>query len=72
MNPGIIPDDVDHFSEISEAQILNIDSSKKQKKKNAKKPKNINEFESEESENYFSISEDEINDIETSYEENET
>ena len=40
------------------------------KKKNAKRPKNINGFESEESENYFSTSEDEINDIETSHEEN--
>ena len=38
--------------------------------KNAKKPKNINGFESEESENYFSTSEDEINDIETSHEGN--
>ena len=26
LNPIIVPDDVDHFSEISEAQILNIDS----------------------------------------------
>ena len=26
LNPGIVPDDVDHFREISEAQILNIDS----------------------------------------------
>ena len=26
LNPVIVPDDVDHFSEISEAQILNIDS----------------------------------------------
>ena len=41
------------------------------KKKNAKKPKSINGFESEESENYFSTSEDEINDIETSHEEND-
>ena len=24
LNPEIVPDDVDHFSEISEAQILNI------------------------------------------------
>ena len=41
------------------------------RKKNAEKPKNINEFESEESENYFSTSEDEINDIETSHERND-
>ena len=26
LNPGIVPDDVDHFSETSDAQILNIDS----------------------------------------------
>ena len=26
MNPSIVPDDVDHSSEISESQILNIDS----------------------------------------------
>ena len=26
MNPVIVPHDVDHFNEISEAQILNIDS----------------------------------------------
>ena len=26
LNPGIVPDDVDHSSEISEAHILNIDS----------------------------------------------
>ena len=26
LNPGIVPDDVDHFSEISEAHMLNIDS----------------------------------------------
>ena len=26
LNPEIVPDDVDHFSEISEAQILSIDS----------------------------------------------
>ena len=26
LNPGIVPDDVDRFSEISEAQIINIDS----------------------------------------------
>ena len=26
LNPEIVPDDVDHFSEIPEAQILNIDS----------------------------------------------
>ena len=26
LSPGIVPDDVDRFSEISEAQILNIDS----------------------------------------------
>ena len=44
---------------------------KNKKKKNAKKPRNINEFESEESENYFSTSKDEINDIETSYEGND-
>ena len=43
----------------------------KNKKKNAKKPKNINGFESEESENYFSTSEDEINYIKTSYEGND-
>ena len=42
----------------------------KNKKENAKKPKNINGFESEESENYFPTSEDEINDIETSHEGN--
>ena len=42
----------------------------KNKKKNTKKPKNINGFESEESENYFPTSEDEINDIKTSHEEN--
>ena len=45
-------------------------SSKKYEKKNNKKPKNINELESEGSENYFSTSEDEINDIETTHEEN--
>ena len=44
---------------------------KNKKKKNAKKPKNINEFESEGSENYFSTLEDEINDIETSHEGND-
>ena len=44
---------------------------KNKKKKNTKKPKIINEFESEESENYFSTSEDEINDIETSHEGND-
>ena len=43
----------------------------KDKKKNTKKQKNINGFESEESENYFSTSEDEINDIETSHERND-
>ena len=26
LNPGIVPDDVDHFNEIPEDQILNIDS----------------------------------------------
>ena len=26
LNPGIVPDDVQHFSEISEAKVLNIDS----------------------------------------------
>ena len=41
---------------------------KNEKKKNAKKLKNINEFENE---NYFSTSEEEINDIETPYEEND-
>ena len=43
----------------------------KNKKKNAKKPENISGFESEESENYFTTSEDEINDIETLQEEND-
>ena len=43
---------------------------RKRRKKNAKKPRNINELESEESDNYFSISEDEINDIETTREGN--
>ena len=142
MNPEIVPDDVDHFGEILDAQILNIDSKipeffqeflseesfseigknilkytnlflwknhevnedelpeinmqkgsrtkvesdsdsdpdyldylkqtqAKNKKKNAKMPKNINGFESEESENYFSTSEDEINDIEISHEGND-
>ena len=45
-------------------------SQAKNRKKNAKKPKNINRFESEESENYFSTSEDEINHIETSHQGN--
>ena len=40
MNPGIIPDDVHRFSEISEAQILNI---------NSKIPEFFQEFLSEES-----------------------
>ena len=40
------------------------------RKKNAKKPKNINELENEEGDNYFSTSEDEINDIETTHEGN--
>ena len=40
MNPEIVPDDVDDFSEISEAQILNIDS---------KVPEFFQEFLSEES-----------------------
>ena len=44
---------------------------KNKKKKNAKKPKNINGFESERSENYFSTLGDEINDIETSHEGND-
>ena len=43
----------------------------KNKKKNAKKPKNINGFKSEESENYFSTSQDKIDDIETSHEESD-
>ena len=40
LNPGIVPDDIHHFSEIPEAQILNIDS---------KIPKFLQEFLSEES-----------------------
>ena len=40
INPVIVPDDVDHFSEISEAQILNIES---------KIPEFLQEFLSEES-----------------------
>ena len=40
LNPVIVPDDVDNFSEISEAQILNIDS---------KIPEFFQEFLSEES-----------------------
>ena len=44
---------------------------KNKRKNNAKKPKNINEFESEESENYFLTSEDEINNIETTHEGND-
>ena len=44
---------------------------KNKMKKNAKKPKNINGFESEENESYFPTSEDEINDIETSHEGND-
>ena len=55
------PDYLDHLKQ----------SQAKNKKKNAKKPKNINGFESEKSENYFSTSEDEINDIETSHEGND-
>ena len=39
LNPVIVPDDVDHFSDISEAQILNIDS---------KIPEFVQEFHSEE------------------------
>ena len=38
--------------------------------KNAKKPKNFNELKSEESDSYFLILENEINDIETSHEGN--
>ena len=52
-------------------RLFETNSSKKEKKKNTKKPRNITEFESEESENYFSTSEDEINDIETSHEGND-
>ena len=44
---------------------------KYRKEKNIKKKKIITEFESEECENYFSTSEDEINDIETSHEGND-
>ena len=44
LNPGIVPDDVDHFSEISEVQILNI---------NSKIPEFFQEFLSEES--FFEI-----------------
>ena len=40
MNSGIVPDDVDHFSEIPESQILKIDS---------KIPELLQEFLSEES-----------------------
>ena len=40
LNPEIVPDNVDHFSEISETQILNIDS---------KIPEFFQEFLSEES-----------------------
>ena len=40
MNPEIVQDDVDHFSEISEAQILNID---------LKIPEYFQEFHSEKS-----------------------
>ena len=40
------------------------------RKKNAKKAKNINDLENEEIDNYFSTSEDEINDIETTHEGN--
>ena len=57
--------DPDYLDYLKQTQAKNI------KKKNAKKPKNINEFESEESEHYFSTSEEEINDIETSHEGND-
>ena len=50
---------------------LKQNQAKNRKKKNAKKPKNINELESEESENYFSTSENEMNDTETLHEGND-
>ena len=53
--------DPDYLDYLKQTQVKN------KKKKNAKKPKNINGFESEESENYFLTSEDEINEIETSH-----
>ena len=60
----------DSDSDPDYSDYLKQTQAKNRKKKNAKKPKNINGFESEESENYFSTSEDEINDIETSHEGN--
>ena len=57
--------DVDYSDHLKQTQAKN------RKKKNAKKPTNINGFESEESENYLSTPEDEINDIETSHERND-
>ena len=60
----------DSDSDLDYSDYLNQTQARKRYKKNAKKPKNINEFESKESENYFSTSEDEISDTETSREGN--
>ena len=46
-------------------RLVETNSSENKKKKNAKKPKNINGFGSEEIENYFLTSEDEVIDIKT-------
>ena len=58
----------DSDSDLDYLDYMKLTQANNKKKKNAKKPKNINEFESE---NYFSTSEDEINDIETSHEGND-
>ena len=57
----------DSNSDLHYSGYLKQTQAKNRNKKNAKKPKNINGFESEES---VSTSEDEINDIETSHEGN--
>ena len=60
----------DSDSDPDNSYYLKQTPAKNRKKKNAKKPKNSDELESEESDRYFATPEDEINDTETKHEEN--